>query len=294
MGALLIAFSEERQLTGEEILWAEQAGELIALALSKALAYADLEKRVAERTAELTGANKRLLALTKLKDEFVSNVSHELRTPIASIKLYLRLLTLRPEKEATYLERLDRETNRLEHIIEDLLQLSRMDQGRAQLKLSPTDLNNMARQFVTDRALLAKERGLKLTFKPRTELPIVQTDEMLFGQALSVLLTNAMNYTPEGGQVTISTRTRRIKKKRWAGLSVRDTGPGIPDEDLSHLFQRFFRGKAGRESGKPGTGLGLAIAKQIVEWHHGQIEVSNAEAGTAFTIWMPIDKISSE
>ncbi|MBN1311740.1 MAG: PAS domain S-box protein [Anaerolineae bacterium] len=292
LGALLIAFSEERQLTGEEILWAEQAGELIALALSKALAYADLEKRVAERTVELTNANERLLALTKLKDEFVSNVSHELRTPIASIKLYLRLLTLKPEKEATYLDRLDRETIRLEYIIEDLLQLSRMDQGRTWLKLSPTDLNRLAQQFVIDREVLAKDRGLKLTFKPKAELPTVQTDEMLLGQALSILLTNALNYTPSGGKVTISTQSRRFEKKRWAGLSVRDTGLGIPPEDLPQLFQRFFRGKVGRSSGMPGTGLGLAIAKQIVDWHHGQIEVisnNDSRTGTVFTIWIPVE-----
>ncbi|MBN1428576.1 MAG: GAF domain-containing protein [Anaerolineae bacterium] len=297
LGALLIAFSEDRPLTGEEILWAEQAGELIALALSKALAYAELERRVAERTVELTSANERLLTLTRLKDEFVSNVSHELRTPIASIKLYLRLLTLRPDKKLTYLERLDRETNRLEHIIEDLLQLSRMDQGRTQLNLVPTDFNRLARQFVTDREPLARERGLKLFFKANAELPIAQADEMLFGQALSVLLTNALNYTPAGGRISISTRTRRFEGKQWVGLSVRDTGPGIHPEDASRLFQRFFRGKVGRESGMPGTGLGLAIAKQIVEWHHGRIEITSANRsgkGAVFTIWIPIDEPSVE
>jgi signal transduction histidine kinase len=218
-------------------------------------------------------------------------VSHELRTPIASIKLYLRLLTLRPEKEAAYLDRLNRETNRLEHIIEDLLQLSRIDQGRTQLKLTPTNFNWLARQFVTDRAPLAEERGLKMILKPKSGLPLVQADEMLLGQALSILLTNALNYTPSGGYIEIHTRTRQIDKSRWAGLSVQDNGPGIPPDEASRLFQRFFRGKVGRESGAPGTGLGLAIAKQIIEWHGGHIEVASngiPGEGVTFTIWLPV------
>lgn len=292
LGALLIAFTHRHRFTEEEIAWAEQAGELIGLVLTKAIAYTDLEMRVAERTAEIVAANERLLGLTRLKDEFVSNVSHELRTPIASIKLYLRLLTLRPEKEAAYLDRLNRETNRLEHIIEDLLQLSRMDQGNTQLNLVPTDFNKLARQFVIDRKPLAEERGLKLSLKPKTKLPVVYSDEMLLGQALSILLTNALNYTPSGGRVEIRIHTRRSEKKQWAGLSVRDTGPGIPPSEASRLFQRFFRGKVGQDSGAPGTGLGLAIAKQIVEWHGGTIEVASSGiigAGATFTIWLPVE-----
>lgn len=294
LGALLIAFIHGHQFTEEEIAWAEQAGELIGLALTKAIAYTDLEKRVAERTAEIVAANERLLGLTRLKDEFVSNVSHELRTPIASIKLYLRLLTLRPDKEAAYLDRLNRETNRLEHIIEDLLQLSRMDQGSTQLNLVPTDFNKLARQFVTDRKPLAEERGLKLIFKPRSRLPVVYCDEMLLGQALSSLMTNALNYTPAGGQVEIRVRTRQVNTIQWAGLSVQDTGPGVPPGEMSRLFQRFFRGKVGQESGAHGTGLGLAIAKQIVEWHGGEIEVASKGiigAGATFTIWLPVEKV---
>jgi signal transduction histidine kinase len=137
----------------EEIAWAEQAGELIGLALTKAIAYTDLEKRVAERTAEIVAANERLLGLTRLKDEFVSNVSHELRTPIASIKLTEAAHPC-PMKRLT--RRIEPGTSWLEHIIEDLLQSASI--GAPQLNLSPID-NRLAHRFVNDRSALAEERS---------------------------------------------------------------------------------------------------------------------------------------
>jgi signal transduction histidine kinase len=108
-------------------------------------------------------------------------------------------------------------------------------------------------------------------------------------QAIANLLTNALNYTPAGGKVCICTSIEVREDEPWVSISVRDTGPGISGEDLPHLFERFYRGRAGRESDAPGTGLGLAIVKQVVERHHGRIEVENGaeEGGAIFTIWLP-------
>ncbi len=292
LGALLIAFSRPHRFTDDDITWAGQAAEVIALAIARAQVYQELEKRVEERTSELRLANERLLELTRLKDEFVANVSHELRTPITGLKLYNHLLSLRPERTPVYLERLKREVGRLEHTIEDLLVLSRMDQDRLPTKLEAVNLNEMARLHVTDRALLAEERALSLTFIGQSSLPIIKADPALLEQALSTLVTNALNYTPEGGAIEIRTLERCFEGRHWVGVSISDTGPGISPEERPRLFERFFRGQVGIKSGRAGTGLGLAIAREIVERHEGQIEVISPRsdgAGTTFTIWLPLE-----
>jgi two-component system phosphate regulon sensor histidine kinase PhoR len=118
-------------------------------------------------------------------------------------------------------------------------------------------------------------------------------DEIMVVQIISNLMTNALNYTPSGGHVHIS--TRRIEDRSGqsgVAFTVRDTGPGINQEDLPHLFERFYRGKAGHSAGVPGTGLGLAIVKQMVEKHHGRIEIENVAEGhgAIFTVWLPVDQ----
>lgn len=231
-----------------------------------------------------------LKEVQRLKDEFVSNVSHELRTPITSIKLSHHLLTKNPAKGSIYLERLGREVDRLNLLIEDLLRLSRLDQGRVELHLTAVDLRSLAAQYVEDRKLLAESRGLHLEMEPTSPIGVVSADEGLIGQALSVLLTNALNYTPVGGSVTLGTCLEHREQGAWVGLRVKDTGPGIASAEHPQLFQRFFRGRAGRESGTPGTGLGLAIVKEIVNRHGGRVDVYSdgiPGQGATFTIWIP-------
>ena len=220
---------------------------------------------------------------------FVSNVSHELKTPLTSMKMYSYLIALKPEKQEEYMKKLIREVERQEYIIKDLIRLSQLDHGKSALALSPTNLNEMAAEFVTDRTPLAQTRRLALTFEGKPHLPLVLADEGLLGQVLSILLTNAFNYTPVGEVVTVSTVSQG---NAWAGFRVSDSGQGILPEDQAHLFERFYRGAAGRGAREPGTGLGLAIAKEIVEQHHGRIEVKSTGVpgeGTAFTVWLPMD-----
>ncbi len=226
----------------------------------------------------------------RMKDAFVSNVSHELRTPITSIKLNHRLLDMDPANRAVYMGRLGREIDRLNDLIEDLLHLSRLDQGRVVPSLAPTDLNELAAQYADDRAALAASRGLKLALSARPGIPPVQADRGLLGQVLSILLTNAIHYTPAGGRVVISTQAREVEGGQEVGFSVSDTGPGISPEEMPYLFKRFYRGKVGRESGVPGTGLGLSLAEEIVRRHSGRIEVSSRGVpgeGATFTVWLP-------
>lgn len=229
--------------------------------------------------------------LQRMKDAFVSNVSHELRTPITSLRLNYSLLRRDPQNTDKYLDRLDREIGRLNELIEDLLRLSRLDSGMVELHLEAVNLNQLTGTTVQDRALLASANDLELAHKPDPEAITINGDSNLLGQALSVFLTNAINYTPAGGYIEVGVVKSTDSEGNWTGFYVQDDGPGIAPEDLPHLFDRFYRGTAGRTSGAPGTGLGLAIAHEIVRRHHGRIEVESEGVpgeGACFTVWLPV------
>lgn len=230
--------------------------------------------------------------IERMKDDFVSNVSHELRTPITSIKLYHHLLTLNPDQRTRYLPVLKRETERLQHIVENLLTLSRLDQKRIDIEFQLFDLNDLFTLYTADRDPLAGQKDQKLIFEPEIPLSPVQADPKLLEQVLSILLTNAFSYTPDGGQVVVRTYSRQIESPLRVGFSVSDTGPGIPLHEQRHLFDRFFRGVVGKESRIAGTGLGLAIAKEIIDQHQGHIEVESQGIpgqGTTFMVWLPVE-----
>ena len=293
----LIDEVQHRDFTPEEIRLARNLAAQAAIAIDNARLYEQvqkqaeiLEERVSERTAELQAANQRLLALSKVKTDFVANVSHELRTPLSSIQLYHALLGSDLEKNSIYIDRLRRETSRLASIIEGLLQLTRLDQEEGKIKPLKININQIASTFASDREPLAASKGLTLVFKPESNLPPVFVDSELIGQALSVLVTNALNYTPSGGQICLSTELSSFQNKDWVGISVCDTGPGIPIEEQPRLFERFYRGSTGQLSRVPGTGLGLSIAKEIADRHHGRIDVESQGIpgkGARFTIWLP-------
>jgi PAS domain S-box-containing protein len=256
------------------------------------LAAEELEQRVTERTAELTAATERLQTLSHAKDEFIASVSHELRTPITNIKLYHHLLGTHTGRTDDHLATLDRETNRLQHLVESLLNLAHLEQEQTTLNLAPVNLNSLVEPYVADRRTFAEEQKLTLTFAGSPDLPSVQADEMMLGQVLSILLTNAINYTPGGGRVTIKSAMTESDGQRWVTLSVIDTGPGIPPDEQPRLFERFFRGRVGLETGTPGIGLGLTIAKEITERHGGRVEVESQGVpgeGATFNIWLPVE-----
>lgn len=230
-----------------------------------------------------------LKEVERVKDDFVSNVSHELRTPIASLKLYHDLLGLNPAKSAEYIARLGREITRLNIIVESLLQLSRLDQERIEWQIDLVDLNDLVLEYATDRQPLAASRSVNLKHQLAPQIPAVQGDKNLLGQVLSILLTNALNYTPAGGSILLKTSATMQNQQHWVNFEITDTGPGIATEEMPHMFKRFYRGQAGRASGEPGTGLGLAIADEIIRRHRGKIDVRSAGIGqgASFTVWLP-------
>lgn len=232
----------------------------------------------------------RLKELDRLKDEFVSNVSHELRTPLANLKLYLGLLQRsKPDQQSRYLAILQRETARLGQLIEDLLDISRLDQV-GEVGMEPVNLEALAADVLTNHLPQGEACQIKLAFDAQPGLPPARANAALIVQVLTNLLGNALAYTPAGGHVTV--HLSQGEREGWSCLimAVTDDGPGIAPEDLSRIFDRFYRGAVGRESG-PGTGLGLSISKKIAGLHGGTVEVeSQVGEGSTFRVWLPLEQ----
>ncbi len=245
----------------------------------------ELEQRVAARTRELAAANERLTELDRLKSKFVGDVSHELRTPIANLKLHVELLEHgRAEKRDYYLNVVKQQSRRLGQLVDDILNLSRLEMGRERVALGPVDLNFVVEQIVAAHQPRAEASGLALSFEPLPDLPPVCGEVNQLAQVVTNLVINALNYTPEGW-VRVST----LQNKAEACLQVEDSGIGIDPEDLPNIFDRFYRGRGSQRSETPGTGLGLAIVKEIIDLHDGHIEVdSQVKQGTTFKVWLPL------
>lgn len=296
IGVLNVESRQKGELTEDDLRLLTLLGDQIAIALENAALYerlrqqaSELEEVVARRTAELAEALEQAREADRLKSEFVSDVSHELRTPLSNIRLYAELLAQgKPERFEEYLRTLERETERLSILIEDLLTISRLDAGSARPILEPVDVNLLLRTLVQDRRRLFAQKGLELTFEAADDLPEVVGDPAMLSQVIANLMTNALHYTPSGGQVRLSTEAVERRGRRWVKVEVSDTGVGIPEEEQGRLFERFFRGSAARASGAPGTGLGLAICKEILDRHGGGITVrSQPGEGSTFTVWLP-------
>lgn len=231
----------------------------------------------------------RFRELDQMKTRFVSDVSHELRTPLTNLSLYLDLLASERAEDARrrYLGTLRRETDRLTQLIEGLLTISRLESNRVSINIQATNVDQLTRTLVEDRAPMAAQQGLSLRYEPETDLPNALADPRLIVQVLSNLLTNAFSYTPVQGSILLTTSLKPLENENWVTVSISDTGAGIEPTELAHIFERFFRGSASRKTGSPGTGLGLAICKEIMERMGGHITVQSLPGeGSTFTVWL--------
>jgi two-component system phosphate regulon sensor histidine kinase PhoR len=224
--------------------------------------------------------------LDRLKDQFISDVSHELRTPVTNLSLYLDLLeTAQPDKRDEYFSVLHGQCQLLDKLVEDILDLSRLEVAKT--KKTPMmllDLNQLVEQSVVSFQPLAKSSGLELDMEMDATIPTVLGNQSQLTRAISNLVGNAIRYTLEG-HVCI----RTFHKNGKVCIEVDDTGIGFDAEDRLHIFERFYRGKQVRQSKIHGTGLGLAIVKEIVDYHHGKIQVeSELNKGSRFQIWLPV------
>jgi signal transduction histidine kinase len=228
--------------------------------------------------------------LDRLRTNFVSDVSHELRTPLTAIKGFIETLqdgaAEDPAVRDRFLSTIAVETERLTRLTNDLLLLTRADAGRLDLQLIPTDLVASVRRAVAQLEPCAREKRVAVQVEPPDAPVSVLADDDRIHQVLVNLLDNGLKFAPAGGHVTISFG----QADDQVSCTVADTGPGIPGEEIPHLFERFYRGdrSRARAGGENGAGLGLAIVKAIVEAHGGRIWVeSEPGQGTRFTFTLP-------
>lgn len=217
--------------------------------------------------------------------EFLVNVSHELKTPLTSIAGFAQALSDGTIADDEGRERAARvlysEARRVLHLVEELLDLSRIESGQTRMNLRPVSLEGLFGHLRDVFSLRAEESGVALV-APEGRLPAVQADEDRLEQVLGNLLDNAFRHTRRGGQVRLEARRNG---KRTVEITVADTGEGIPPDELPKIFDRFYRGDASRGTG---AGLGLAISKQIVLAHGGHIAVAcPPEGGSRFTVTLP-------
>ncbi len=255
---------------------------------------ANLGRAFNQMAASLEEAEQSRRAMT-------ADIAHELRNPLAVQRANLEALqdgiypftseNLNPVLEQNYL---------LNRLVEDLRTLALVDSGQLALECTPTDLSVLASRVVNRHRPQADARSVSLNVSASELVPLILLDPGRIEQILGNLLSNALRYTPEGGQIDIETtytpkRTTKSNDIDTVQLTVNDTGPGIPPEVLPHLFDRFFRGDRARCRDEGGTGLGLAIARQLVQAHGGDLTAHNHPLGGAvFTVTLPIKSDTKE
>jgi signal transduction histidine kinase len=261
---------------------------LFSLVLIRMVGLVQRQEAATAGERELQKTTDRLRQLDRLKDQFITTVSHELRTPLTSIHGYVNLLVedegeALPDERRRFLSIIERNTERLRHLVDDLLLISELDAGKLKLKLNRIDLPTLARESVESARPAAEAGDITLDFSAESPLRLTG-DRLRLGQLLDNVISNALKFTPRGG--TVSIRTSQTNGSAF--VEIEDTGVGIAAGDLRHLFERFYRTEGAEASAVQGTGLGLAISQAIAEAHGGLIDVTSEEnVGTTFRIALP-------
>lgn len=269
----------------------------LAVAIQNSRAYdqikefnAGLQRKVEESTSQLIMANDELKKAAATKDDFVSMVSHQLGTPLTVMEGFLTLISQGfyskdPAKSDEAIKKALSRTRVMKNIVFDLLNLSRMSAGKFFLDISPVNLNETVREEVTQLEMEAKDKNVTLTYHPpASPVPILELDEAKTRQAIMNLINNAIFYSPNGKvDVYLSSDRNNVVFK------VLDNGIGVPEDQKSHLFTKFFRADNAKRESPNGTGIGLYLVKRVVEDQHGQIIFSSHESeGSTFGFYLPV------
>lgn len=234
--------------------------------------------------------------LERMRSEFVANVSHELKTPVAAVKGFAETLLAGavndPETAQSFLTIIHDESERLNRLIGDILELSKIESRRSPLQFSPVDLQAFMERLVGFMSTEAAKKNIRLDWQVEEGL-FVEADEDRLGQILLNLLQNGINYTPDGGSVRVKAEVVESgdpeNGEERVRITVSDTGIGIPKKDLPRIFERFYRVDKARSRSSGGTGLGLSIVKHLAELHHGSIRVeSTVGVGSHFILELPL------
>lgn len=251
----------------------------------------ELEKRVADRTQELEQTNQRLRELDKVKTEFISVAAHQFRTPLAAIKWTLSTVlegeadNLDAEQKALLLKGQE-STDRLIHLINQMLTVTRIESGKIQYEFVPIHIDNLIDSVLLDFTGHAAEVGVEVLFhKPELPLPYIQADPEKIRSVVQNLVENSLQYTRKGGKVELFTK----QEEGRITVLVKDNGIGIPEKQQSGIFNKFFRAENASRERADGSGLGLFVIKKIIETHGGTVGFESKEnVGTTFYFSLPI------
>ncbi len=263
--------------------------EFLVQQAATAIESAGVYDSLARNNAELSRASEKLDSLAEMKKQFVANVSHELRTPLTSILAYTEMLqnnlnNMTPETSSEFLKVITEQSHKLNEIIDDILNLANISNGRLEVTTLETDMVTLIHRMEASWRSRAREKDIIFKVEAGSESIKSPVDTILFQQLLGHLLSNAFKFTSSGGRITV----RVLETGTAVRLQVQDTGIGIPEEKLGDVFERFYQvdGSATREHN--GQGVGLAICRDIVAHHDGRIWADNVETGgTLFTVLLP-------
>ena len=298
LGSLCIDSREVGVLTEEDLAVMKTVGNQIAIALDNVQAYEKisslnigLEQTVKDRTKELQEANEKLQEMDRVKSQFLANVSHDLRNPLCSIKglttnLMDGILGTISESQATYLCRINANAERLTRMISDLLDLTSIAAGKVKLHWQQVDLSTITKEMVAQLEFQADAKAVRLHTVCPTEPVLVVADGDRLSQVFQNLIDNAVKFTPQEGTVTVE--VKQDSQERVLVI-VSDTGPGIPAQYASSLFDPFFQAPQDSVHRRKGLGIGLSIVKNFVDLHGGTVRVeSEPGQGTSFIVSLPV------
>ncbi len=291
------ALEERIEISSSDELGA-LAAEFNRMAARLQESYAALERKVQERTRDLAEAlaqldekGRQLEAASRHKSEFLANMSHELRTPLNAILGFSQVLQQKlfgdlNAKQEEYLEDIHSSGNHLLSLINDVLDLSKVEAGQIELEPAPFSLREALERGVVMVRERATQNGIQLGLRLDPEVEVVTGDERRIRQVIFNLLSNAVKFTPAGGRIDVAS----ARVDGHVEIAVSDTGPGIAPEDLERIFEEFQQTEAGIRQ-REGTGLGLALSKRLVELHGGRIWVeSRSGKGSRFVFTLPIER----
>jgi signal transduction histidine kinase len=266
-----------------------QAGNLsVRIPVSGNDEVARLARTFNQMAAQLQESNANQLALESLRRDLVAWAGHDLRTPLAGVRVLVEALADGmiddPATSRRYLEQARKQIDHLSLLIDDLFQVSQLDAGGIPLNLEPASLVDLISDTLENYSGQATRQNIQLSGRASPEIDPIIMDVQRIGRVLNNLVDNALRYTHTGGRVSIEAEPAPGRVR----VTVQDNGDGISPTDLSHVFDRYYRGEKSRNQATGGTGLGLAIAKGIVEAHGGQIGVASSPGqGASFYFWLP-------
>lgn len=261
--------------------------------IRQSIEHYDLIVETKTKSEEIELANKKLKAMYEIQKEFTSTVSHELRTPLASIKTAIDLVVKKMvgeinKEQEEVLGRAKNNVDRLKRLIDDILDLTKIESGKLQMNFMMNDIHRVIQEVAQAQKDVAQSRGLYLKTELDQQVPKIPFDSDRIIQVLNNLLSNAVKFTKQGG---VTVKTQNKSQENHIVVSVIDTGKGILEKDMPKLFQKFQQLESAQENEEGGTGLGLAICKEIVTRHGGKIWVeSKPGEGTVFNFILPIQE----